>query len=169
MIATYTGKSIDPLNPSWEDIDIVDIAHGLSLLCRYAGQCSRFYSVAEHCIIMAESKFLSGKPLVKLLHDAPEAYLGDMIRAIKIHLPDYREMEKVFLNAVALRFNIENLQDFKNVKTADNIMLVSEAKILMTKFNSNLKEKPNSKIKLRFYTPKEAELKFLKLFEKLYY
>ena len=84
MIRTFTGKLVDPFNPDPSTIDIIDIAHGLSNICRYGGQCSRFYSVAEHCCYVSaalpEQYMLAG-----LLHDASEAYIGDMVAPLKEH------------------------------------------------------------------------------------
>ena len=76
-LSTFSGKKFYPFNPSPEQIEIVDIAHGLSMVCRFSGQCPYFYSVAEHCIhvtnVLPPSLKLEG-----LLHDASEAYLADL-------------------------------------------------------------------------------------------
>ena len=76
-LQTYTGIQFWPLDPRPEEIDIQDIAHALSLLCRFNGHCQRFYSVAEHSVhvstILAPEFGLWG-----LLHDAAEAYLSDI-------------------------------------------------------------------------------------------
>ena len=82
MIRTFTGKLVDPFNPDPNTIDIIDIAHGLSNICRYGGQCSRFYSVAEHCCYVSDAS-PEGSKLAALLHDASEAYIGDMIQPLK--------------------------------------------------------------------------------------
>jgi hypothetical protein len=79
---TFTGRAFYPLDPRPEDIDPVDIAHALSLICRYGGHSSRFYSVAEHCVLMSHA-VAPEHALWALLHDATEAYLGDMIRPLK--------------------------------------------------------------------------------------
>ena len=63
-------------------IDIRDIAHSLSMLCRYIGHCRKFYSIAEHSLRMVNAK-LPGNPLVLLLHDASEAYIGDIATPLK--------------------------------------------------------------------------------------
>ena len=82
-IATYTGKSFDFLNPKPEMVCIEDIAHSLAYQCRYTGHTRQFYSVAQHCVLMAENKDLPGDPLAKLLHDAAEAYIGDIAKPWK--------------------------------------------------------------------------------------
>lgn len=55
-IQTYSGKKFEPLNPSIDSIDIIDIAHSLSMICRFNGHSQRFYSVAEHSSIVTDSK-----------------------------------------------------------------------------------------------------------------
>ena len=82
-IVTYTGKIFDLLNPKPEMVCIKDIAHSLAYQCRYTGHTKFFYSVAQHCVLMAENPDLPGDPLQKLLHDAAETYIGDMARPWK--------------------------------------------------------------------------------------
>ncbi len=89
---TFTGRAFWPLDPRPEDLDCRDIAHALSLLCRYNGAVSWFYSVAEHCVLMSHA-VAPENALWALVHDATEAYMGDLIRPIKLHMPTYREAE----------------------------------------------------------------------------
>lgn len=56
-LQTFTGKKIFPLNPRTEDICIADIAHSLSMQCRYNGHTKLFYSVAQHSAVMANNFF----------------------------------------------------------------------------------------------------------------
>lgn len=81
-IQTYTGKKFFPLHPHQNEYVIEDIAHALSMKCRFAGHCNAFYSVAEHSVkvsrIVAPESQLWG-----LLHDAAEAYLPDVCQPIK--------------------------------------------------------------------------------------
>lgn len=104
-IQTFSGRAFDPLNPRPEDISIVDIAHALSLTCRFGGQCSQFYSVAEHSIYVA---LFAPKTLGReaLLHDATEAYLTDIPRPIKRHLNDFRALENSLEKVIAEKFNL---------------------------------------------------------------
>ena len=96
-IMTYTRKMFDPLRPDAGKIDIMDIAHALSMLCRANGHFPNFYSVAQHCInCMMEAKargYSERLQLACLLHDASEAYLSDVTRPVKAELPRYREIE----------------------------------------------------------------------------
>ena len=81
-ILTYTGRRYWPASPVTDHVCAEDIARGLSLTCRFAGQCQHFYSVAEHSINVMRLVPQEHK-LCALLHDAPEAYLGDMSRPLK--------------------------------------------------------------------------------------
>lgn len=128
-IQTYTGKQFWPFDPKPDDIDIIDIAHSLSLQCRFNGHCRTFYSVAEHCVrlsyIVPEEDALWG-----LLHDATEAYLCDVPRPIKRELPHYKEMEDRMLERIAVVFSLP-WPIPESVKHADNVMLATEKRDLM--------------------------------------
>ena len=95
---TTTGREFDPTSVTMNDLSIHDIAHALSHLCRYGGHLPRFYSVAQHSVYAANyasvRNFGSHVELQCLLHDASEAYLGDIIRPLKVALPEYREIEE---------------------------------------------------------------------------
>jgi hypothetical protein len=107
---TFTGRKFYPTAPLADDIDIVDIAHALSHLCRYAGHVDRFYSVAEHCVKVSEWVEAvtgdTGAALEALLHDATEAYVVDVPRPLKVQLPDYRRAEGRVQLAVWQRFGL---------------------------------------------------------------
>jgi len=93
-ILLISGREVDPFEMTIDDLDIMDIAHSLSMQCRYAGHIPTFYSVAEHCVrtveLMAEEAELSYEELrghrvarSLLLHDADEAYLQDLVNPVK--------------------------------------------------------------------------------------
>lgn len=126
---TYTGRAFYPLEPAAADIDPVDIAHALSLLCRYGGHVDRFYSVAEHCVLMSHA-VAPENALWALLHDATEAYMGDLIRPLKLAMPAYREAEDRLMAAICDRFGIDPACPAE-VKTADNRILRDERDELM--------------------------------------
>ena len=96
-ITTVTGKHFYPLDPKPQDIDILDIAHALSLICRANGHFKHFYSVAQHSIACAKEAAARGHSaeviLGCLLHDASEAYLCDVTRPVKKHIPQYLQAE----------------------------------------------------------------------------
>jgi len=77
MAGTVSGKLVDLLAPNWQDIDVGDLAHGLSLLRRWAGQTRRPISVVEHSLLVA-CLSPSSFHLAALLHDAHEALFGDL-------------------------------------------------------------------------------------------
>ena len=84
-MVTFTGKLVNPLDLTPQDVDIRDIAHHLSNMCRWQGATRHFYSVAEHCVHVSRL-VPTGYALLALLHDAAEAYMGDAIRPIKRRL-----------------------------------------------------------------------------------
>ena len=98
QILTYTRKMFDPLHPRQELVDIEDISHALSMLCRANGHVDTFYSVGQHsinCMREAAARGLSERvQLACLLHDASESYLSDVTRPVKAELPRYRQIEE---------------------------------------------------------------------------
>lgn len=129
-IQTYTGGKFWPLDPRPEEVKIEDIAHALSMLCRYGGHCRRFYSVAEHSVIV--SYYVPWEyALTALLHDAPEAYITDLPRPLKYSLDGYQEAEDRVWRAVADHFGLHHeLPD--SVKWADDAILYHEVHQNMT-------------------------------------
>jgi hypothetical protein len=102
---TYTGGPFWPLDPRHSEIRFDDIAGSLSKLCRFNGHCVRFYSVAEHCVHVAKAAPV-GLQLTALMHDASEAYLADVPRPIKPHLPGYYKIEDALSAVIAQRFDL---------------------------------------------------------------
>jgi uncharacterized protein len=101
-IMLHSGAWFDFCAPSKSDFTIEDIAHGLANICRYSGQCSEFYSVAEHSILVSE--VAKGFEFEALMHDAAEAFLGDITRPLKQLLPDFKKIETEVELAVFERF-----------------------------------------------------------------
>jgi len=125
-IETYTGRTFWLPEVQQESIDIVDIAHALSMTCRYSGHCNRFYSVARHSIEVAKlvPDYLK---LKALLHDASEAYLTDIPSPFKDMLNGYREFEDMIQKAVFFKFGIEGPVNDPTIKEADQLALKREA------------------------------------------
>ena len=125
-IETYSGHAFYPMNPTQETIDIIDIAHALSMNCRYNGHCNRFYSVAEHSVVMSQNvdpRFA----LQALLHDAAEAYICDIPRPLKPLLRGYQEQENRLLEAIYIRFGVVPTDESDAaVHEADMRMLATE-------------------------------------------
>lgn len=126
---THTGRQYWPADPRPEDVDIIDIAEALSKQCRYGGHCLKFYSVAEHCVLMAHYLNDRGADratcFAALMHDASEAYLVDVPRPIKGRLAGYSEIENLNMMAIALRFGFAWPMPAV-VKSIDTLMLLDE-------------------------------------------
>jgi hypothetical protein len=128
---TYTGHRFYPLDPRPDEIESEDIAHALSLLCRYGGHVDRFYSVAEHCVLLSEW----AEPehaLAALLHDATEAYVVDVPRPLKRYLRDYGPIEDTVWMVIAARFGISVILPAE-VHEADTRILLTERAALMSR------------------------------------
>lgn len=121
---TFTGKAFWPLDPRPEEIDPDDIAHALGMLCRYGGHVADFYSVAEHCVLMSYA-VSPENALWALLHDATEAYMVDLPRPLKRHMPDYRLAETRLMVALCDRFGLPH-EEPAEVVEADNRILLDE-------------------------------------------
>jgi 5'-deoxynucleotidase YfbR-like HD superfamily hydrolase len=134
-IQTYTGKRFDLDRPKADSVDIRDIAHALSLINRFTGPTQRFYSVAQHSLMVAYSLPPSLR-LAGLLHDAAEAYTGDMSSPLKSLLRQKTEaiknLERMIEYAIAQHFNLHmsELHD-PRIKQADLRALATERRDLM--------------------------------------
>lgn len=126
---THSGRRFFPLDPRPEEVFIEDIAPALGKLCRFGGQCRKFYSVAEHSYHVSHL-VPKEHALTALLHDATEAYVGDVIRPLKRYLTGYAEIERRIWLAIARHFNLP--PDLpQTVVDADNAMLLREADEIM--------------------------------------
>lgn len=129
-IQTYTGIKFYPLDPKPEEVVIEDIAHALSRICRYGGQPSMHYSVAEHSVLVSHL-VLPRYALDGLMHDAAEAYVGDVLRPIK-RLPmfdAYVNAEANVFEAIAKKFGLHTDEATHDaVKEWDDRILVDEVK-----------------------------------------
>lgn len=163
-IQTYTGKQFYALDPQPDDICIEDIAHALSNMCRYAGHCKKFYSVAEHSILVAES-VAPEYQLAALLHDASEAYLVDIPRPFKAYLDNYYELEGNIMDVIYTKFGAD--QRFHDViKSVDTRILNDEREQNMNTSEHVWDDYGDPLgVKLKFLSPEEAEGEFLAFFD----
>ncbi|CUH95901.1 hypothetical protein P22_1987 [Propionispora sp. 2/2-37] len=168
-IETYSGIKFYPLEPYPDDIKIADIAHALSLTCRYNGHCKHFYSVGQHSINVY--KYLAtlypteyALQLIGLLHDASEAYISDVCRPIKPFLINYQKVEFVIQRTVWAAFGLRpTATELKRVKEADTLILHAEAMDLMRNIDS-WAEKNDLRIDIAFKNPVDIEKEFLTIF-----
>jgi 5'-deoxynucleotidase YfbR-like HD superfamily hydrolase len=134
-----SGRRLDLLNPSAIDIEIEDIAHGLSRVVRWSGQTAgdHGFSVAQHGLLVEEiARNLQPAAdkawlMASLLHDAPEYVTGDMSKPVKeIAGVDYGSFEERLRQAVHIRFGLPAIitpQLRKFIKRADKIAAYIEA------------------------------------------
>lgn len=130
-IQTYSGRRFYPTNPYVDAIVIQDIAHALSMQCRFSGHVKKFYSVAQHCVLVSYICDFEDA-LWGLLHDASEAYLVDVPSPLKRSgkFDAYITFEKQMQDAICKRFNLDTKEP-PSVKRADKLLLATEARDLM--------------------------------------
>lgn len=166
---TATGRAFWPLDPQPEDVAIADIAHALAHICRYNGHCSRFYSVAEHSVLVA-SALPPQLKLCGLLHDAAEAYVGDMTRPLKPHMPTHQDAEFKVHAAIARRYRL-TLPMPDEVWKADFRILIDEQDALMPNppfpWEGLAGHEPLG-VTIEGWPPDLAKERFLSLFRELY-
>lgn len=148
-ILTHTGRQVHLFEPASWEIDIADIAQGLANTCRFGGQAPEFYSVAQHSVYVAEqvARWIAanrdpvGAPVGRaevadahrnlvlwaLLHDAAEAYIGDIVRPMKRAL-GLQAVEGPIQAAISRRFDLYPTMPVPDaVKQADEVVLATEA------------------------------------------
>jgi hypothetical protein len=138
-ILTRSGQKFDLANPNADMVHPADIAHSLSMQCRFNGHTSSFYSVAQHCYLVADL-VPAEHQLAALLHDATEAYVGDMVRPLKEGMRDYAERmgvtelyaetELAVWIAICMRFDVDPILP-ASVHHADLVALATEKRDLM--------------------------------------
>ena len=128
---TVSGQKFWPIDPKPEEIHLEDIAHALSMMCRFNGHCKWFYSVAEHSVYVCDLLEPKHKKW-GLLHDASEAYIADIVRPAKRFIDGYKPLEYKIMAAVRKRFDLDPIEPWQ-VKDADNAILADEADQVMGK------------------------------------
>jgi len=181
---THSGRRVHPFDLKREDVDMRDIAHSLSLICRFQGHCPFHYSVAQHSYLVAALLQRDGHPveiqLWGLLHDAAEAYIGDVISPIKHQMHALRDdgssrsfsdIERKVLDVILPEFLPREEPDV--VKSADLQLLMDEARWFFgAKAASNYgvaDRFPNQRTIVEQWSPRLVSSRYLWLFNHLMY
>ena len=179
-----SGRRVDLLDPSPLDIEIEDIAHGLSRVARWNGQTNgrSAFSVAQHSLLVEDLAARTNRGLspalrlATLLHDAPEYVIGDLISPFKAAVGlDYRAFEKKLLSAIHIRFGLPATlpqKDSRLIKRADRMAAFLEATQLAgfsvpeaRRFFGRYQKLPN--VKLEPMPATRAKAEFLRRFRML--
>lgn len=170
-VQTFSGPLFDLESPDASEVRIADIAHSLSMQCRYNGHCRFFYSVAEHSVHIARHASPRNR-LWGLLHDAPEGYIGDLVSPIKITMAAFRELEARVMVAIAERFGL-SLPEPPEIKTLDIGIRTDERAALLPPLPPAINRAhwgsplPVLGVEIQCWSPAVAERKFLDTFRQL--
>jgi 5'-nucleotidase len=173
-LQTVSGRFVNPLDPDLEQIDIQDITRALANTCRFGGHCRSFYSVAQHSVIVSELvEQRGGDPedvFAALMHDAAEAYLGDMPHPLKHRSAlgeAFKQAEKHLEQALQTRFNIKS--GVPEIKRADRALLATERRAFSTEdwHWPELDGIEPLELELTAWLPDEAAAKFRARYEEL--
>ncbi len=169
---TYSGKHVHPLSPRPEEIDIEDVAHSLSQMCRFLGHTEGFYSVAQHSVHVSE-QVPREDALWGLLHDASEAYLCDLPSPIKRdpEMSIYRIAEDRLMLAVCKKFGLPPKMPH-SVAVADKVLLATEFRDVTTMDDpdwiiNECGQKPLWDYHVVPWPPIVAECRFMERFQEL--
>lgn len=167
-IGLYEGGRVDLLHPRPEQFSIEDIARGLSRVNRFAGHTHEPYSVAQHSVTVSrlapERLALCG-----LLHDASEAYLGDLLRPVKVMCPGYQAAEARLMAAIAERFEIPWPMPAE-LAAVDDRLLVTERELLQPgapRWETLADVRPYPRFTIPYQKPAAAEAEFLRRYEEI--
>jgi len=171
-ITTVSGKHFDPIEPDEQLLDINDIAHALSLICRGNGHTKFFYSVAQHSIACAKEaitrKYSPRVILGCLLHDGSEAYLSDVTRPVKQHLGYYREVEDRLQDLIWKHFMLSEAteEEKKQIFEVDDDMLSMEFHQLMAEDLGNRRNNLIRQFFCRYEEPAQVEKELREMYSK---
>jgi hypothetical protein len=177
-ILTSSGRWINPLNPKPDEIYIEDLAHALSNICRFTGHVRCFYSVAEHSCRISDAASPENA-LWGLLHDAGEAYIGDIAKPVKYQRPGfgtyYRRAQNKLDEAVISKFGL-SMPEPEEINYLDDMFVHTEQRDLMPE---PIEPHPDSNYDLDTYSgplhperiepwlPQQAEVEYLDRFYRL--
>jgi uncharacterized protein len=173
-LQTVSGRWVNPIDPDPQQFDIEDIARALGNLCRFGGHCRVFYSVAQHSVIVSELVEQRGGDVedvfAALMHDASEAYLGDMPHPLKHR----SALGAVFKEAedhleAALREHFAIKPGVAEIKRADRALLAAERRAFSAERWAwpELEGVEPLDIELEALSPDESERAFMRRFAEL--
>ena len=173
-IQTYTGLKMYPLDPRPEEIDIRDIVHALSNICRFNGHTTHFYSVAEHSCHVYDTMLrwpeLDRRSLMRgLMHDAAEAYLCDIPRPLKLHegWPQmYHDAEERIMRVIAAKFGFSWPMD-SFTEQIDDAVLGTEFEQLMAHTELPNPYRPVEGLMLNCWEPAQARRELIRRFREV--
>jgi uncharacterized protein len=173
-LQTVSGRWVNPFDPDPEQLDSGDIARALANQCRFGGHCRVFYSVAQHSVIVShlveERGGDSDEAFAALMHDATEAYLGDMPHPLKHRSPlgaAFKQAEDHLERALRDRFGIK--PDVPAIKAADRALLATERRAFSaeTWHWPELQGVEPLALELRAWSPDEAAEAFTRRYAEL--
>lgn len=168
IIQTTSGRYVNLSQPEIGSIDIGDIATALSQICRFTGHTKTFYSVAQHSVY-ASRMVAPEFALEALMHDAHEAYVGDVSAPLKSLLPDYRLVEKRIDAIVRQRFNLLPAMP-SEVHEVDMVLLATERRDVLGDTGDDwpcLRDVEPSTVTIKSWSPHLAMYHFLERFAEL--
>lgn len=163
-INTLSGKKLSLIKPTPATIDIHDISNGLANKGHFAGQTPWYFSIAEHSTLVVDylssdhklTKRTRNLYLAAILHDASEAYIGDMVKPLKVLIPAFKEVEDKITKAIFKRYNVP-FHLLATIKQYD----ISAQQLEAECFFSGRLSKPKA---LKFLSPAEANINFQNYF-----
>lgn len=166
-IKVSAGHYVDLLNPDPATIEIRSIAAALSKTCRFGGHSPKFYSVAEHCVhavaLAAAEGYTCDALTAVFLHDAAEAYVGDMVKPLKNMMPEFANVERRLESAIEKAFGIDFCKYHTIIKRFDRAMLKAE-KIAMWPQDAEdwhgFHSIEDTVVSFQFWSPGQAEANF---------
>ena len=170
FLQTFSGKAFYPLSPRAEDVCIEDIAHSLSMQCRYNGHCAVFYSVAEHCCLLydyVQHRFED--PTISwwaLMHDSSESIVGDLIRPVKDALPAFADMEKPVMDEICDAFGMKTKEMPTIIHELDKRIIADERTNMKPMDWGDFEVEPLG-VELKLWSPARAKEEFLKRFDEI--
>ena len=161
IIQTLSGKQFNLFEPTPDMIDIRDIAAGLANKGHFSGLTPSFFSIAQHSVMVCDEFAFwdfSIDPKLKLLallHDAAEAYIGDMIKPLKVRIPQFAEIEENIMKVICAKYGMD-FSSLHLIKSTD--LFIQEVE-----YNAFYNEG-----RITYMNPMQAKLEFLDRF-KIYY